>query len=179
MQRIAVVLLFTGVLIFNACSSGKEPVGTTNAPATPPAQQTATETRDQDGRTELMRVVETGTADDVKQKIDSGANVNAQSFTGITPLMTAAGMGKTDTVRVLIAKGANVNAKAQGGFTALMQAALTGRADVVEILLAAGADANAEDSVTGKTAADWAEEKNHKEIVQMLEKRGGRRSQKK
>lgn len=121
----------------------------------------------------MMRTVETSDVTEVEKLIDAGANVNEQSYTGITALQTAAGMGKTDVVRLLIRRGADVNQKAQGGFTALMQAALAGRPEVAEILLEAGADPNAED-MTGKSAADWADEKNHKNIVQMITKHGGR-----
>lgn len=175
MQRTAIVLLLIAVA-FSACSSDKEPVGTTAAPTTP-AQQPVVDIRDQDGRTQLMRTVETSDVTEVQKLIDAGANVNEQSYTGITALMTAAGMGKADIVKVLLAKKADVNAKAQGGFTALMQAALAGRPEVAKILLEAGADPNAED-MTGKTAADWAEEKKHKDIVEMIERRGGRHGKK-
>lgn len=176
MRRKAIILFLTVCSVFTSCTSSQEPVGTTPAaPQTPPpnAQQPAADFRDQDGRTQLMRTVETSDATEVEKLIDAGANVNDQSYTGITALQTAAGMGKTDVVRLLIRRGADVNQKAQGGFTALMQAALAGRAAVAEILLEAGADPNAED-MTGKSAADWADEKNHKDIVQMLTRRGAR-----
>ena len=180
MRRKAIVLFLIACATFVACASSQEPVGTT--PATPPAaapntQQPPADFRDQDGRTQLMRTVETSDVTEVEKLIDAGANVNEQSNTGITALQTASGMGKTDVVRLLIRRGADVNQKAKGGFTSLMQAALAGRAAVAEILLEAGADPNAED-MTGKSAADWADEKNHKDIVQMITRQGGRQPKK-
>ncbi|HJQ69089.1 MAG TPA: ankyrin repeat domain-containing protein [Blastocatellia bacterium] len=178
MRLKAIVLILITAALFTACASSQEPVGTTPAPAPASPPPPPSDIRDQDGRTQLMRTVETSDVTEVEKIINAGANVNEQSYTGITALQTAAGMGKTDIVRLLIRKGADVNQKAQGGFTPLMQAALAGRTEVAEILLEAGADPDAAETVTGKTAADWADEKNHKEIVQMLVRHGARQPKK-
>ena len=120
MRRKAIVLFFDRMLgLYRLRIEAREPVGTTPAspPAPPPtAQQPPSDFRDQDGRTQLMRTVETSDVTEVEKLIDAGANVNEQSYTGITALQTAAGMGKTDIVRLLIRRGADVNQKAQGGF---------------------------------------------------------------
>jgi ankyrin repeat protein len=79
-------------------------------------------------------------------------------------------MGQVEAVKLLLSKGADVNAKTPGNYTALMQAALVGQAEVVRILLDAGADPTVADN-GGRTAAKYAEEKSHKDIVDLLKQR--------
>jgi ankyrin repeat protein len=53
------------------------------------------------------------------------------------------------------------------GFTPLMEAAATGFTDAVDVLLAAGADRSRKHP-DGKTAADFAHEKGHQQLVERL-----------
>jgi uncharacterized protein len=72
-----------------------------------------------------------------------------------------------ETVRVLIEQGADVNMAQAGGYTPLHQAAANGRADLVQILLGAGAD-RAMLCHQGKTPADYARERKHESVLQVL-----------
>ena len=64
----------------------------------------------------------------VHRLIDSGANVNAETYEGVTPLMYASQGGYNSIVKLLIDKGASVDGSASNGYTALISA-ITGRLD--------------------------------------------------
>jgi uncharacterized protein len=72
-----------------------------------------------------------------------------------------------ETVRILIAQGADINMEQAGGYTPLHQAAAAGLEEVTRILLEAGANP---DCVChqGKTPADYARERQHDAVVQLL-----------
>ena len=72
-----------------------------------------------------------------------------------------------ETVRLLIEQGADVNMTQAGGYTPLHQAAAAGRADLARILLDAGAD-TACVCHQGKTPADYARERQHDAVLQLL-----------
>jgi len=72
-----------------------------------------------------------------------------------------------EIVRLLIEQGADVNMPQAGGYTPLHQAAANGRADLVGILLEAGADP-AGVCHQGKTPADYARERQHDGVLQLL-----------
>ena len=72
-----------------------------------------------------------------------------------------------ETVRLLIEQGADVNMTQAGGYTPLHQAAANGRADLVQILLGAGAN-RAMLCHQGKTPADYARERQHDGVLQVL-----------
>jgi uncharacterized protein len=72
-----------------------------------------------------------------------------------------------ETVRLLIEQGADVNMAQAGGYTPLHQAAAAGRADLAQMLIAAGADTSCV-CHQGKTPADYARERQHDAIVQLL-----------
>ncbi len=73
----------------------------------------------------------------------------------------------SETVRLLIEQGADVNMAQAGGYTPLHQAAAAGSTELVEVLLKAGAN-----PVTpcnqGKTPADYARDRKHDGVVQLL-----------
>jgi ankyrin repeat protein len=167
------VLLFAIIAMFGCAGPAANTQDEGKSPARP--SQAADEMRDVDGRTILMRTVETGDIEGAQRLIDAGADVNARSNSGVTALMTAAGMGHLDVTRLLLEKGADVNAKTPGNYTALMNAALTGQGEIVKVLLDAGADPNVKD-VSGKTARDYALSKEHKDIADLLEQRASEAS---
>lgn len=72
-----------------------------------------------------------------------------------------------ETIRLLIEHGADVNAAQAGGFTPLHQAAAAGARDIVLLLLHAGAD-SATLCDQGKTAADYAQDRGHSALAQLL-----------
>ena len=104
--------------------------------------------------------------------IENGANVNEPSTNEKnpfnTPLMIAAWGGRLESVRMLVENGACVNQQDKGnGFTPLIKAVFKGNTDIVKYLLEQGADKNVS-SYEKKTALDYAYEKNHKEIIEIL-----------
>lgn len=104
--------------------------------------------------------------------IENGANVNEPSTNEKnpfnTPLMIAAWGGRLESVRILAENGACVNQQDKGnGFTPLIKAVINGNIDIVKYLLEQGADKNVF-SYEKKTALDYAYEKNHKEIIEIL-----------
>jgi ankyrin repeat protein len=161
------VLLLLAVLL-SACTNPQESNynGTTRNESAKPATG-VTEAKDSEGNTPLINEVNKGNSEEVRRLIDSGAQVNAASNTGVTPLMNAAGMGNLEIVRMLIEKGADVNAKTPSGYSVLMSASLNGQAEIARVLLDAGADPKLKD-VGGRTAADFAAEHKHTDIVDML-----------
>ena len=104
--------------------------------------------------------------------IDNGANVNEPSTNDKnpfnTPLMIAAWGGRLESVQLLVESGACVNQQDKGnGFTPLIKAVFKGNIDIVKYLLEHGADKGVF-SYEKKTALDYAYEKNHQEIIEIL-----------
>ena len=87
------------------------------------------------------------TADDVRQCVDTGAELDARDVLGNTPLHMAVGEGASpDVVQVLLDAGADPNARNDYDVTPLHVAPGTGTwPDLVRMLLGAGADPNALD----------------------------------
>ena len=99
----------------------------------------------------LLDVVKTGNAAQVKQCLSSGADANARDGEGSTALMLAAYAGNLDAVKALLVAGSDVNAADERGWTALAKSTYNfelkhGFADVAQALIDAGA--NLEASIT-------------------------------
>jgi len=77
-----------------------------------------------------------------------------------------------EIARALIAKGADVNSAQHGGWTALHAAALHGNLPLVRLLLDASANPAAKND-TGQTPAALAKTKNHRQVITLLQERGG------
>jgi ankyrin repeat protein len=73
-----------------------------------------------------------------------------------------------ETVRILIAQGADVNMAQAGGYTPLHQAAAAGLVELTRSLLEAGAKPDLRCD-QGKTPADYARERSHEGVLQVLE----------
>ena len=123
---------------------------------------------------DLLGAVISGTVQDVRAALDSGADVNLhQGDTGMTALIAAVKYNQ-EVIALLLAAGADVNAKdTQYDGTALMWAAYTASAsDVIMALLKAGADIGAKDN-RGMTALMWAATHNlNPEVTDTLLKNG-------
>ncbi len=123
-----------------------------------------------DGWTPLHLAAAFGSPEAVAMLLASGAAVNQRSTNPMRnqALHAAVALGRNpETVKLLVEHGAEVNAVQAGGFTPLVQAAAAGHAALVQILLAAGADREARCD-RGKTAADYARERGHHEVLALL-----------
>lgn len=132
------------------------------------ACERATETRDRDGRTPLIRAAESGDNALVRSLLSERANVNAVDHCAWSPLMKAALQGHVDTVRTLLAHGASVETRDNAGYSALMVAAGNGHAAVVDLLIEHGALVDASEPINGQTALQWAAQRGFTEVVTRL-----------
>jgi ankyrin repeat protein len=101
--------------------------------------------KDVRGETPLMYSAAAGSLDAMKLLIGKGADVNAQSESGLTALILAA----TDLAKVglLVDRGANVNLATKLGRTALFVAAMSDRsAEIARLLIAKGSNVRAMDA---------------------------------
>lgn len=104
--------------------------------------------------------------------IAARANVNLPSSDGWAPLTIAAQNGHLDVVRALLAAKAKVNAQSPAnGVTALFMASQNGHTEVVRALLAAKANPALKLN-SGATPLVIAKQRNHMQIVALLEKSG-------
>jgi uncharacterized protein len=101
--------------------------------------------------------------------IERGSDITAvaSTFGNVQPLHSAVAASNTETVLALLEAGADPNARQSGGFTPLHGAAQNGDRVAVEALLANGADTNATTD-EGKTAADFARDKGHEDLMPLL-----------
>ncbi len=120
---------------------------------------------------EFMKLCRIGNADDVKNAIMSGANVNAKDSDNMTILMFAVAEGRIDMAKLLLQNGADVNAANDDGMTALMGTATLGYTEMAELLLRNGAHANAKDE-DGMTALMFAASEGHKDTAELLLQNG-------
>lgn len=130
--------------------------------------------------TPLLQASEQRHADVVRYLLAQGANVNNKAGFGQTPL-TAAILGsvfnygphgnRDETLQALLLHGADVNLQGEFGWTPLMTAVLRGDANLVQQLISKGAALAAKDH-KGKTALDYAEERDEREISAILKNSG-------
>ena len=83
-----------------------------------------------------------GSADSLREIIDSGVDVNVQNENGYTPLMAASRDGRIECIELLIESGADVNMQDESGFTALTNAVQHSNEQTVKLLISKGADVN-------------------------------------
>lgn len=100
--------------------------------------------------------------------VDAGADVNA-GFPNDKPILVAASSGSNDVLRFLITlPKINVNERDNGSYTPMLYAAFNGHPETVKILFDAKADCKIK-GCDGNTPLSIAKERNHTEIVQLLE----------
>ena len=116
--------------------------------------------------------IKRGDAEDVRDLLDRGKDVNARDRHGHTALMLAAHAGHRQVVEALIAYRANLNTTAKYGLSALMLALVAGHARVALLLAGAGADLSLRGTgapgFAGKTAYDLAVERDMPELSAAL-----------
>jgi len=103
--------------------------------------------------------------------LKQGAHVNQTDYGRNTPLIVAAIKGDVALARLAISRNADLERANQNGDTALMLAVMNRQADVVRALIDAGADIHKVNTayIYGRrTAINYAEERGHEEILQML-----------
>ena len=113
---------------------------------------------------ELVRWYEPGHG--VKVLLENGADVKIQDVNG-TPLLLAVQKWSIISVRLLLEKGADLNDREHETGRTLLH--LVKYSDMAEFLLGKGMDVNAQDNY-GKTAIDSAEERERREVVEVLKK---------
>lgn len=111
--------------------------------------------QDMHGRSSLHVAVEDGSETAINLLLQSGCDVNIQTFNGISPLMLLMSSKDIDSyfplMKMLLESGANVNLKSfRDNRTALHLASITKKVDAVEYLLKLNADPNHVDT-SGKT----------------------------
>ena len=118
----------------------------------------------------LYNAARDGKLDEVKAAVDAGARMEWANpgEGGSRAVHKASAYGHKDVVAFLGSRGADVNAVTDNQLTPLHLAAYSGKASVCTALLALGADPAAKDK-GGRTALDWAGERNEAECVAVLE----------
>lgn len=108
--------------------------------------------------------------------LEHGAHIHQPSHNPLRnqPLHACIALNDSiDTVRVLIDAGADINVAQHGGYTPLLQAAAAGKKDIVLLLLERGAHIEALCD-QGKSAADYARERGHLELSEILDSRSAK-----
>ena len=104
--------------------------------------------------------------------VKSGADIDAKGFKGRNALMEAIKTGNEDLSMKLLKMKADPNSSDTDGVTALHLAAYSGQLGLCKTLLSIGANKDAEVKVgpkLGLKPIDAARERNHKEIINLLE----------
>ncbi|KAI2486261.1 Ankyrin repeat-containing protein [Pyrenophora tritici-repentis] len=118
--------------------------------------------------------------------LQKGARIQYENF-GITALHVAAELGRPEVMEVLLEQLSDAEVKAQidfqctsvhkeqerEDFTALAIAAMKGHGEIVKLLLGRGAKKDIK--IQGKTAAKWASEAGHEDIVKLFQSKASKR----
>uniref|UniRef100_A0A7N2R9X5 MSP domain-containing protein n=2 Tax=Quercus lobata TaxID=97700 RepID=A0A7N2R9X5_QUELO len=102
-------------------------------------------------------------------KLKEYRSLDCRDKEGRTPLDLAASKGNIGCAKLLLESGVNTNTKCKDGRTALHRAAANGNHRMVEMLMDFGADPTITND-RGQSAVDVARDKEHKEVVEILER---------
>lgn len=118
---------------------------------------------------DLHEAITKGEFNQVEALIEKGGNVNAKDEKGAYPLNYAAAYNRVDMINLLLEKGAEIGAQSAVGDTALHCATRYGGGEVATIkpLLDAGVSKELK-NMEGKTALDYAKDKNQQEAIKLL-----------
>jgi ankyrin repeat protein len=128
-----------------------------------------------DGWPPLHLAAAFATPEAVALLLEHGAHVHQRSHNPLRnqALHACAALGNSvEAARLLLDAGAAVNETQAGGFTPLHQAAAAGKRELVKLLLERGADPSALCD-QGKSAGDYARERQHFELAEGLAGRVG------
>ena len=132
------------------------------------------ETKDERGRSPLLRASPSGKFAVVKMLVEAGARVRTTDNEGDTCLTLAAYFGHTETVRYLVSlPEVDVNHSEEDNLTALHFAAQENHPQVAEVLIDAGADIEAKDE-EGSSPLHRACREGALDAVKLLVKAGAR-----
>ena len=107
---------------------------------------------------------------------DDQPEVDKETSLGLTALSWASRNGHIFVIEALLDYHAEINrASSKTGETALINAAKNGKWESVRLLLESGADVHIRDN-TGRTATDWAREKNFAGVMKRYNFKGFIRS---
>jgi ankyrin repeat protein len=133
------------------------------------SEGTTVDFADPEKRTPFMVAAFNGHTPVLRYLREEGAKVDAKDVNGRTALMYASSGPFEEAVAFLLKEGAAVNEQGTlEGFTALMTGASEGLLEVVRLLLADGADPSLVDK-DGDTAASFARQNGHMEVLELLE----------
>lgn len=118
---------------------------------------------------EFLELCKHGTAQEINNAINDGANIYASDENNNTPLMTAAEFNTPDSIKTLINAGAMITHHNKEKYNALMKAAEFNNLDAVKMLIQ---DNINESNIYGDTALILAAGKNSPEVVIYLIKAG-------
>ncbi|CAD7703321.1 unnamed protein product, partial [Ostreobium quekettii] len=124
-------------------------------------------TRDNRGRTVLMKAAMGGNLEFVNALINTSTNFDLQDKCGCTALIWAAVSGQEDIVSLLLEKGADVDIQNKYGSTALIMAAMNGKLGIVNTLMSSSPNINVQDKF-GRTALMKAAMNAKLEVVNVL-----------
>jgi uncharacterized protein len=117
----------------------------------------------------LVQAAKQGKADEVRELVRQGADVNAAQGDGMTALHWTAARNDVGSAEMLLRAGASITAETRiGGFTPLLIASQSGSTDVLRLLLEAGDDPNARTTTGGTTALQLAARSGDAQAVELL-----------
>ena len=116
----------------------------------------------------LINAATNGDIKNVRELIESGANVDAKDDWRFTALHWAAWYGKVDIARVLIENGVHVDATNNDGWTALHWAAWYEYVDVAKVLIENRINVNVKNK-NNETAAEIALRWGYHQIAELIE----------
>jgi ankyrin repeat protein len=105
----------------------------------------------------------------VRNLLDDGIDMNWKNTLGYTALMWASGKGHVEVVKLFLESGALIDLQNKYGWTALSIASYFGKIDCARLLLERGADISFKSMDGNRTAKDWAVERGHADVAQLLD----------